>query len=443
MPRILYCHCAYAQVLPQGAKEAVLKRMGEAGVTFEAVADLCGMSARQDTALKRWAAGGAVKIAACYPRAVQWLFAAANAPLPPESTEILNLRVQGADEVAAALLSAGCKANPVSGKTGLAAAAGASPAASGVARPAPAPTSAQGRIRLHLALDERRGEPFEANDRLALLAALLEKGFAVSIVGREDSLGSAANEPLLVLGRFRDAPPPQPETTGQQSAIRFQDITGLATTRIVALAEAVGAELEAARPDGWLPWFPVIDYERCTHCMQCLSFCLFDVYGVDVEHRIQVQHAMNCKINCPACSRVCPEAAIIFPKYKTSPINGDRISDTDLQREKMKIDISTLLGGDIYSLLRERNEQARSRFSKERDPETALRERQKCLAKLAQAVALPPEVLLALPAPQEIQRRAEAAKAKARAAVQNRHRTGSGIETTGVGEKGTPPHRSP
>lgn len=26
----------------------------------------------------------------------------------------------------------------------------------------------------------------------------------------------------------------------------------------------------------WKPWFPVIDYSRCTNCMQCLSFCLFD-----------------------------------------------------------------------------------------------------------------------------------------------------------------------
>src|SRR2546422_3501427 len=31
----------------------------------------------------------------------------------------------------------------------------------------------------------------------------------------------------------------------------------------------------------WKPWFPVIDYDRCTNCMQCLSFCLFGVYGVE------------------------------------------------------------------------------------------------------------------------------------------------------------------
>ena len=113
------------------------------------------------------------------------------------------------------------------------------------------------------------------------------------------------------------------------------------------------------------------------------SFCLFGVYGVDGDKRIQVQNNDNCKTNCPACSRVCPEAAIMFPKYKAGPINGDVVSDADLQKEKMKVDISALLGGDVYAMLRLRSEKAKSRFSKERDSDKALAERQKCLVKLA------------------------------------------------------------
>ena len=174
----------------------------------------------------------------------------------------------------------------------------------------------------------------------------------------------------------------------------------------------------SAAPGGqWKPWFPVIDYDRCTNCMQCLSFCLFGVYGVDEERKLQVQNQDNCKTNCPACSRVCPEAAILFPKYKSGPINGDLVSDADLEREKMKIDISALLGGDVYSLLRERTAKAQSRFSKERDADKALAERQKCLVKLSAIAAdIPPEVLASLPKPEEIARRAEEAAAKARAA---------------------------
>ena len=181
--------------------------------------------------------------------------------------------------------------------------------------------------------------------------------------------------------------------------------------------ETVRAESGAAKHGAWKPWFPVIDYDRCTNCMQCLSFCLFGVYGVDGDKRIQVQNNDNCKTNCPACSRVCPEAAIMFPKYKAGPINGDVVSDSDLAKEKMKVDISALLGGDVYEMLRLRSEKAKSRFSKERDSDKALSERQKCLIKLAAAGDIPPEVLMSLPSPEEIARRAEEATAKAQAAL--------------------------
>src|SRR5947199_10758020 len=84
--RILYCNCTYAQVVPKEVKEAVLRNLCESGVAFDAVADLCEMSARRDPLLKQTAGSGHLKIVACYPRAVKWLFAAANAPLRPDQT---------------------------------------------------------------------------------------------------------------------------------------------------------------------------------------------------------------------------------------------------------------------------------------------------------------------------------------------------------------------
>ncbi|MDB6026890.1 MAG: ferredoxin family protein [Verrucomicrobiales bacterium] len=197
-------------------------------------------------------------------------------------------------------------------------------------------------------------------------------------------------------------------------------VTGVTSSEnLLEQAETTRSQIEAVKHGEWKPWFPVIDYDRCTNCMQCLSFCLFGVYGVDQNHKIEVQNNDSCKTNCPACSRVCPEAAIMFPKYKTGPINGDAVTAADLDREKMKIDISALLGGDVYSMLRTRSERAQSRFSKERDPDKALKERQRCLVKLAEAGDIPPEVLMALPSPEEIIQRAEVAKAKAAAALQN------------------------
>ena len=130
-PRILFCNCTYAQVVPPEVKQAVLQRLCESGVAFEAVADLCEMSARQDAALQRLADGGPVKIAACFPRAVKWLFAAARAPLPSAATEVLNMRVQSADAVTDALLHAELKPNLPAGKA-TAADAPAAPAASSI-----------------------------------------------------------------------------------------------------------------------------------------------------------------------------------------------------------------------------------------------------------------------------------------------------------------------
>lgn len=101
---ILYCHCAYARVVPEEVKAEVLQRLADSGVAFEAVPDLCELSARRDPELIDLAAAGNLKIAACYPRAVKWLFSAAGARLP-DDVQVLNMRVEPAGDVAAALLA--------------------------------------------------------------------------------------------------------------------------------------------------------------------------------------------------------------------------------------------------------------------------------------------------------------------------------------------------
>jgi Pyruvate/2-oxoacid:ferredoxin oxidoreductase delta subunit len=259
-------------------------------------------------------------------------------------------------------------------------------------------------------------EPLGGEQRFQALSRLLQQGFALTRVGVAGRTAPADGVPALVLGQFRDGLQ-QIAAEATTDQVRFTNVRGFTDEQIVGAVESVRAESKAVQHGGWKPWYPVIDYDRCTNCMQCLSFCLFGVYGADREGNIQVQNQDNCKTNCPACSRVCPEAAIMFPKYKAGPINGDVVKDEDLQREKMKVDISALLGGDIYSMLRMRSERAQSRFSKERDSGKALNERQKCLTKLAQAGDIPPEVLMSLPSPEEIQRRALEAKAKAEAAL--------------------------
>ena len=88
---ILYCRCAYAQVIPDETKDAVLSQLCASGQPFTAVADLCEMSARRDPRLQELAHTSGWKIAACHERAVKWLFHAADAPLGDDA-EIINLR---------------------------------------------------------------------------------------------------------------------------------------------------------------------------------------------------------------------------------------------------------------------------------------------------------------------------------------------------------------
>ena len=101
--KILYCHCAYARVVPPEVKNEVLAKLTDSGRAFDAVPDLCEMSARRDPKLQDLAHEDELRIAACYPRAVKWLFSAADAPLA-ENVQILNMREQPADAVLHSIL---------------------------------------------------------------------------------------------------------------------------------------------------------------------------------------------------------------------------------------------------------------------------------------------------------------------------------------------------
>ena len=115
----------------------------------------------------------------------------------------------------------------------------------------------------------------------------------------------------------------------------------------------------------WFPWFPVIDRRRCTACRQCADFCLFGVYVVESD-RVEVRNPSNCKTHCPACARICPQAAIMFPKHGEAPINGAEITDEEAEQARVRHDLHALLGDDIAAALAERKRRARARLI---DPE--------------------------------------------------------------------------
>lgn len=70
-------------------------------------------------------------------------------------------------------------------------------------------------------------------------------------------------------------------------------------------------------------WYPVLDLDQCGNCKQCLSFCLFGVYGLDGEGRVVVEQPDACRPGCPACARICPHGAIMFPQHADPALAGD------------------------------------------------------------------------------------------------------------------------
>jgi hypothetical protein len=100
--RLVYCHCAYAKVVPKKVKEEVLRRLGASEGDFEAVPDLCEMAARKDPLLGEYAKEENLEIIACFPRAVGWLFHASGNALP-ENACVHNMRESSADEIVSAV----------------------------------------------------------------------------------------------------------------------------------------------------------------------------------------------------------------------------------------------------------------------------------------------------------------------------------------------------
>ncbi len=253
-------------------------------------------------------------------------------------------------------------------------------------------------------------DTLDPDERYDLVTAILEEGLRVTRPSPGGVVAADDDALVLALGRFHDGLPQGDGDHGDR--VKFETLTGRSAESVAVKAKEIATDSGTFANFGKKPWFPVIDYDRCTNCMQCLSFCLFDVYGVDGAEKIEVRNQDKCKTDCPACSRVCPEVAILFPKYTKGPINGDVVREEDLQRESMKVDVSALLGGDIYATLRNRQKSARKRFSTERDESKALLERKRCLKKTQVALDIPDEVLMSLPSVEDIQERAARARKK-------------------------------
>ncbi|WP_282014058.1 ATP-binding protein [Marinifilum flexuosum] len=144
---------------------------------------------------------------------------------------------------------------------------------------------------------------------------------------------------------------------------------------ISSLESGTGEPLKIKYSDEWKPWYPVIDYERCNGCRKCLNFCLFSVYSVEDDGTVVVSASANCKDMCPACARVCPQNAIIFPKHAESPIDG---GDGDGSENKKTDILEQIQNDDVYSVLSARRKNFQVSLLKKDQLQMAEEERRAC-----------------------------------------------------------------
>jgi NAD-dependent dihydropyrimidine dehydrogenase PreA subunit len=273
----IYCNCSYYDFIPEKTRKSILQALTDAGVEFEIVPDLCLLAARSDPVLQKWAKTEKIRIIACFPRAIKWLFNAGGTQLTADNVNFFNMRTKQPEDI---------------------------------------------------------------------------------ITGLDLVAHSSSN-------------------TAQT-----------ASCEIRATSDA----------KDWVPWFPVIDFDRCINCNQCMNFCLFGVYGLSKDGKVEVQKPSSCKTNCPACARVCPRTAIIFPKYSDSPINGGEISEQSTN-DNQASDLSEALQGNVYDAIRRRSND-KKRFSTNSEDKISA-DSPISLNKLQKDLKIPNEVLSSL-SPAEI-----------------------------------------
>jgi ferredoxin len=146
--------------------------------------------------------------------------------------------------------------------------------------------------------------------------------------------------------------------------------------------ENTGLREEIKTSSDWPAWYPLIDYSRCSACGQCADFCLFGVFERNEnENEVRVVNPQGCKNNCPACARICPSTAIIFPKYEQGgAIAGDEAINEMEELLRQQKDLDEILGGEIYQALEKRKLKRQSIIRNDALQE-AIKEREQALIK--------------------------------------------------------------
>ncbi len=202
-------------------------------------------------------------------------------------------------------------------------------------------------------LDELQADVYELQDLCAL--SIHEKEFL-------NEIGKSYNQKIIIACYPRAI-----ENLFKQNKIDFGNFVvinfreKLASTILEKLKERYNipdgsAHYQVKKSELTVPaWFPIIDESRCTLCGQCSHFCLFGVYHFN-KKALSVVNPLACKNNCPACGRICPGSAIIFPRLaESSVLTGAIPGDVSITAKPAD-------NGHLFALLNERNKRRTSIF---------------------------------------------------------------------------------
>ncbi len=363
--------------LPGGADE-IVAALAASGAAFEVVPDICALAARGDPALRRWAGAADLRIAGLPHRAVKWLFRAAGQTLP-KTAQVLDPRKATPDEIARGLL-AGCDEGGQAQGHGH---------GQSVDHDASAIVPAEA---MTVVLYEGPGARAMTPQRRAeLISATVAAGYRVLRPAPWVSL-PADTSAVAIVGEFEGGHIP-PDLTGD--GVVCINAAGMCPCGTLGAVDEARAAMGLPKPGTWMPWFPVIDYDRCSDCKQCANFCLFGVFSTDGG--VRVSNPAACKTNCPACARMCPNGAIIFPHYPTGPINGQEATGQPSSGDAAG-SLKEALQGDVYQVLRSRQggagslAAAKAAISAGKAGLAGLAG----LAKVAEQLEIPPHVLMSL-----------------------------------------------
>jgi len=168
-------------------------------------------------------------------------------------------------------------------------------------------------------------------------AALLAAKFNVKVLDIPFLYDFAADSP--VIQRLRSLPEPAYFLTSLSERslksmlknLQIPYVAVFATEDALQIPDGgiLGGQVEYLQETPKPRWYPVIDDAKCTACLECVNFCLFGVYALAADSRPFVDQPDACRDGCPACARVCPNKAILFPLCEDRDIAGYSQNSTD------------------------------------------------------------------------------------------------------------------